>query len=421
MQEIESQKRAESGETAKTYSRKKDYYQILGLDRAASASEIRRAFRRLSLKYHPDKVTAKGADERAAAAVLFAELKEAHEVLSHEPTRREYDQMKGVDDLLADKSVDLSDIESALRRAQPGARRPPPKYYEVDVTLEELYTGCVKPVLHRRVDSVGRGTDVELKISVPRGSVGGTEFVFRNLGDSQRGSPPGDVVCVLREVAHPDLIRQGDDLVFVSPREAKPHELLLLLTVPSLFGAKLHVVVDTLALRITDEGEVCSATLRGLGMPRANAGRRTRFVSKASEKQGNPQSHWGANSAVDVGGGEASGDWAVTDDVAITKERLLDPRDVESGASSSDESGSRSADEQRDEEEEDPLEALGFEKNTVGTRQQDDKTNRHVKGERHAREPSQHVKHGKACQVCESSELLQRAIHEWKARQVAKR
>ena len=63
--------------------------------------------------------------------------------------------MLGVDDLLADKGFDLSDLEAALRRAQPSARRPPPRYYEVDVSLEELYTGCVKRVRHTRLDSAG--------------------------------------------------------------------------------------------------------------------------------------------------------------------------------------------------------------------------------------------------------------------------
>ena len=80
IQEKEAQRRADSGESAKAYSRKKDYYELLGIDRLASDAEIRRAFRRLSLKYHPDKVAHKNEEEREAAAKLFSELKEAHEV-----------------------------------------------------------------------------------------------------------------------------------------------------------------------------------------------------------------------------------------------------------------------------------------------------------------------------------------------------
>ena len=67
-------------------------------------------------------------------------------MLAHEPTRREYDQMMGVDDLVDETDFDLADLEAALARVKPGARRPAPTYYEVDVSLEELYTGCIKQV-----------------------------------------------------------------------------------------------------------------------------------------------------------------------------------------------------------------------------------------------------------------------------------
>ena len=153
IQAVEAQERADRGESVHAYDRKKDYYALLGIDKEASAAEVRRAFRRLSLKYHPDKVAYKSDEEKAEAADLFAALKEAHEVLRHEATRREYDQVMGVDDLLADKDFDLADIEAALAKVRNGLgkRRPAPTYYEVDVTLEELYTGCTKEVTHVRV------------------------------------------------------------------------------------------------------------------------------------------------------------------------------------------------------------------------------------------------------------------------------
>jgi DnaJ-domain-containing protein 1 len=152
IQAREAEERHANGETARPYNRKKDYYAFLGIDKEASAAEVRRAFRRLSLKYHPDKVAHKSEEARREAAELFAALKEAHEVLGHEATRREYDQMMGVDDLMEDKAFDLADLDGALSRVREriGRRRPPPTYYEVDVALEELYTGCVKSVEHTR-------------------------------------------------------------------------------------------------------------------------------------------------------------------------------------------------------------------------------------------------------------------------------
>ena len=89
----EHERRQTSGETVKPFSRKKNYYETLGVSRDCSAAEVRRAFRRLSLRCHPDKQLGKSDEERAQAEVLFRELVEAHECLTDEATRREYDQM----------------------------------------------------------------------------------------------------------------------------------------------------------------------------------------------------------------------------------------------------------------------------------------------------------------------------------------
>ena len=63
---------------------KRDYYEILGIDKGASADEIKKAFRKLAIKYHPDK---EGGDE-----VKFKEANEAYEVLKDEQKRQRYDQ-----------------------------------------------------------------------------------------------------------------------------------------------------------------------------------------------------------------------------------------------------------------------------------------------------------------------------------------
>lgn len=65
----------------------KDYYKILGVSRDASADDIKRAYRKLATKYHPDKSKAKGAEDK------FKEANEAHEVLSDPKNRRAYDEL----------------------------------------------------------------------------------------------------------------------------------------------------------------------------------------------------------------------------------------------------------------------------------------------------------------------------------------
>ena len=65
---------------------KRDYYEILGLDKGASKSDIKKAYRKLALKYHPDKNKEAGAEEK------FKEISEAYAVLYDDEKRKMYDQ-----------------------------------------------------------------------------------------------------------------------------------------------------------------------------------------------------------------------------------------------------------------------------------------------------------------------------------------
>src|SRR5688572_16665565 len=68
---------------------KRDYYEVLGVSRTANGEEIKRSYRRLAMKYHPDRNNGEG---RAEAEMKFKECAEAYEVLSDEAKRRRYDQ-----------------------------------------------------------------------------------------------------------------------------------------------------------------------------------------------------------------------------------------------------------------------------------------------------------------------------------------
>jgi len=70
---------------------KRDYYEVLGVAKSASGEEIKRAYRKLAMKYHPDRQNGDGAS-RAEAEANFKECAEAYEVLSDDAKRRRYDQ-----------------------------------------------------------------------------------------------------------------------------------------------------------------------------------------------------------------------------------------------------------------------------------------------------------------------------------------
>ena len=66
---------------------KKDYYEVLGVEKTATADEIKKAYRKLAKKYHPDA----NSDNKEEAEKKFKEIAEAYEVLSDDTKRKQYD------------------------------------------------------------------------------------------------------------------------------------------------------------------------------------------------------------------------------------------------------------------------------------------------------------------------------------------
>lgn len=149
---------------------KRDYYEVLGVDRTATHDQIKHAYRQSALKYHPDK------NKDPGAAAKFRELAEAYAVLSDDTKRKEYDTTghAGVserwspDDLMRDfqfgdffgsRFGDLSGMFGDLfgRRTRPGAgaARGVDLRYDLELTLEEAARGGEREIHVTRSEKCG--------------------------------------------------------------------------------------------------------------------------------------------------------------------------------------------------------------------------------------------------------------------------
>lgn len=128
----------------------KDYYSILGVERNASQDDIKKAFRKLSMKYHPDR---NNGDD-----TMFKEINEANSVLGDETKRREYD------------------MASYPRRSFFGGfvNRPSNISVRITITIEEAYKGCKK-----NVSANGKVYSVD----VPKGTTSGKILKLTGLGN----------------------------------------------------------------------------------------------------------------------------------------------------------------------------------------------------------------------------------------------
>jgi curved DNA-binding protein len=213
----------------------KDYYKILGVPRNAQADEIRRAYRKLAVKHHPDKNPGdKQAEER------FKDINEAYEVLGDASKRARYDQlgssyrayqrsgaapggfdwsqwMSGAPGGVRVEMGDLgdlfgggfSDFFNAIfggaggRPAQAGrSSRGRDIEQAVRISLAEAYKGTTRTL---RVD--GR----RLEVKIPAGARSGTKVRIPEHGESSRGKS-GDLYLVVEVEPDPGLEQQGDDL-----------------------------------------------------------------------------------------------------------------------------------------------------------------------------------------------------------------
>ena len=242
----------------------RDYYHVLGVNKNASDEEIKRAFRKLAMKYHPDKnPNRKEAEER------FKEINEAYAVLSDKEKRKQYDtfgaegfrQRYTQEDIF--RGFDFDEILSGLfggrgkRESRFGGRggfdfgdlfgqtayhqgmgRMPQKgedvVYELNISLEESASGGEKRISYRK-----NGKPEEVSVKIPRGIPSGKKLRLAGKGmEGKNGGPPGDLYLQINIKEHPFFIREGDDLIVDHEINFSEAVMGTTIEVPTLDGKK---------------------------------------------------------------------------------------------------------------------------------------------------------------------------------------
>lgn len=234
--------------------RKRDYYVVLGVSRDATETEIKRAFRELARKYHPD-VNATDEGER------FREINEAYAVLSNRETRARYDRWGHPDDGAGGLSavVDAAqEIINDVFRRRRGRQKGRDIRYTLEITFEEAAFGVSKAI-----KLGGAEAPRELTIVLPPAVKEGTVKTLKGEGEpGMGGAARGDLHVQVRIAEHPTFRRDGHDVRSDLTISFAQAALGAVLDVPTLDG-----VVKMRIPEGTQPGGVFR--IRGRGIPHA--------------------------------------------------------------------------------------------------------------------------------------------------------
>lgn len=272
----------------------KDYYKILGVPKNASAGELKKAYRKMAMKYHPDR---NATDKQAESK--FKEVNEAYAVLSNPEKRKQYDMFgaEGFEKRYSQEDIFRDfDLGSIFRefgfsgggrsqnifgqfftgQGQQGRSRSSPfgggfegfgstqpvrgrdVVYELSMTLEEASLPTSKVLTY---EMNGRKETVSVKI--PAGISSGKKLRLPGKGQpGPHGGSKGDLYVQVKVLEHPTFRREGDDLYAEQQIKFSDAVSGTEIEVPTIDG-------KTLRLKIPP-GTQCNAKFRfkGYGMPR---------------------------------------------------------------------------------------------------------------------------------------------------------
>ena len=217
-----------------------NHYESLGIPQTATDAEIKKAYRTLSLKYHPDR------NPSPEAKSKFQEFSEAYEVLSDPARKQEYDDVLSGRRPANVVEIDESDLQNIFGMmfgmgGMPGGmpqgmggmphffdprahifrqmQLPPPIIKTIELTLQQLYAGCTIPIelnkwkIEKQSGEAEKKTHINeiLSITIQPGTESNEAIVIQGIGNEADGQK-GDVKLVFIALPHAELERRGADL-----------------------------------------------------------------------------------------------------------------------------------------------------------------------------------------------------------------
>lgn len=313
----------------------KDYYKIMGVDEKATTQDIKKAYRKLARRFHPD------VSKEADAEKKFKELGEAYEVLKDTEKRQEYDQLRAMGTVNQNGEFrPPPDWESAMKystggsddfsdffenifgrqgnfhrsyqagqtgRTQSFSMRGEDLHYELSVTLENAFAGASQ-ALELRIPVVDEHGLVvhqnkKLNVKIPPGVGSGQQLRLKGQGAPGIGSgKPGDLLLTIKVLPHARYAVDGKNISLLVPLSPWEAALGTKVTVPTLAG-KVKISVPPLSqagqkLRLKGKGLPGDkpgdfiATLKIVMPDKATDKSRELFTALSEELPFNPRQEW---------------------------------------------------------------------------------------------------------------------------------
>ena len=238
----------------------KNYYKILEINENANLQEIRNAYKKMAMKYHPDKNDDENANEK------FNEVNKAYNYLiNNNKFFNNYYEKLGLNKDHLNKCVNIFFNNFIYKH----------KYHlnkklNIKCSLEELYNGCIKDISYNRKFAISptnfKIVKNKIKLIIKPGYKNNQEIIYNELGDSlEYNNKPKDLILIIKEVENEIFKRNNDDLICNINLSLK--EALICNTQLEIPHLNNNIIKYNINKIIEPNSEII---LKNLGMPNIN-------------------------------------------------------------------------------------------------------------------------------------------------------